>query len=195
MKDWWKIPFGVVCGLLGVGVILLVSSQPRGQPITLVPPPTPIPIVVHITGAVIHPGVYTLPPGSRVQDAIQAAGGASQDADLEAVNLAGFLEDGSRLSIPRIQPIPPTEEVPPTPGSSRGGNEAPLFPSSDNPININTANQAELESLPGIGPVYAQRIIAYREANGPFTTIEDIIKVSGIGQSTFELIMELITVE
>jgi len=195
MKDWWKIAFSVVCSLLGVGVILLVSSQPRGQPITLVPPPTPIPIMVYITGAVIHPGVYSLSPDSRVLDAIQAAGGASQDADLEAVNLADFLEDGSRVSIPTIQLIPPTDEAPPTPASSRGGIEGPLFPSPAHLININTANQAELESLPGIGPVLAQKIIAYREANGPFTTIEDIIDVPGIGQSTFELIMQLITAE
>jgi len=195
MKDWWKIVFGVVCGLLGAGLLFLVSSQPRGQPITLLPPPTPIPIMVHITGAVIHPGVYSLPPGSRLQDVIQAAGGASQDADLEAVNLAGFLEDGNNLSIPTIQIIPPTVEAPATPESSRGGDETSLFPNPDRPININTANQAELESLPGIGPVLAQKIIAYRTANGPFTTIEDIIDVSGIGSSTFELIKDLITVE
>ena len=195
MRDWWKIVFGVVCGLLGAGLINLVSSQPHGQPIILRPPPTPEPIIVHITGAVIHPGVYSLPQGSRIRDAIQAAGGASRDADLESINLAGFLEDGSHITIPRIKIIPPTEEVPVTPESSRGGTETPLFPDPEHPININTADQTELESLPGIGPVLAQKIIAYREANGPFATIEDIIDVSGIGQATFVLIKSLITVE
>jgi competence protein ComEA len=195
MKDWWKIAFSVVCSFLGVGVILLVSSQPRGQPITLIPPPTPVPILVYITGAVVHPGVYSLSPDSRVQDAIQAAGGASPEADLESINLADFLEDGSRLSIPKIQHISTPEEAPLTPATSRGGNETPILPDPGQLININTANKSELESLPGIGPVLAQRIIDYREANGPFASIEDILDVFGIGQSTFDMIKVLIKVE
>ena len=202
MNDWWKIGFGVVCGLLGTGIILLVSSQPRGQAITLMPPPSPAPIIVHVAGAVVHPGVYSFPAESRLQDAIQAAGGALQEADLEALNLAEFLQDGTQLVVPSRPIDQPTEMIDarsrsaiiPTP-PSREGNATPLPPSPDNPVNINTATQAELESLPGIGPVLAQRIIAYRESNGPFTTIEDIIDVSGIAQSTFDLIKDLITVD
>jgi competence protein ComEA len=195
MKDLWKIVFGVVCGLLGAGVLRLISSQPEGNPITLIPPPSPSPIIVHITGAVIRPGLYSLPPGSRLQDAVQAAGGATQDADLEAVNLAGFIEDGSRIVIPKTTPILPTESTPVITESSRAELGTPIIPDSNHRININTANQTELESLPGIGPVLAMKIIAYREANGPFSTIEEIIDVSGIGQATFELIKDLITVE
>ena len=202
MKDWWKIGFGVVCGLLGAGIILLISDQPHGQAITLMPPPSPAPIIVHVAGAVVHPGVYSFPAESRVQDAIQAAGGALEEADLEALNLAGFLQDGSQLIIPALPIDQPTELIdaqsrsaiiPTSP--SLEGNATPLPPSPDHPVNINTATQAELESLPGIGPVLAQRIIAYRESNGPFNTIEDIIDVSGIAQSTFELIEDLITVD
>jgi competence protein ComEA len=195
MKDWWKIAFSVVCSFLGVGIILLVTSQPRGEPITLLPPPTPAPITIHITGAVVNPGVYSFPPNSRIQDAIQAAGGSTQDADLETVNLASFLEDGIRIEIPKVRPVLPTIEATQTALPSRGGSEAPFSPDPDHPVNINTADQAELESLPGIGPVLAQRIIAYREANGLFTTIEEIIEVDGIGQSTYELIKDLITVD
>jgi competence protein ComEA len=195
MKDWWKIAFSVVCSFLGVGIILLVSSQPRGQPITLGPPPTSVPIIIYITGAVVHPGVYSLSPDSRVQDAIQAAGGTSSDADLESVNLADFLEDGNQLSIPTKQHVSTSEDALPTPIASRGGNETPILPNPGELININTANQAELESLPGIGPVLAQRIIAYREANGSFASIDDILDVFGIGQSTFEMIKDLIAVK
>jgi len=195
MKDWWKIAFGVVCGLLGAGIILLVSSPPQGQPISLNPFPSPAPIIIYVTGAVNQPGVYSLPPESRVQDAILAAGGTAQDADLQALNLATLLTDGCQVLVPTLPPYQPNNGATSTPIPSRGGNEDLLIPSSEHPININTASHAELESLPGIGPYLAQQIISYREANGPFTSIEDIIDVYGIGQSTFELIKDLITVE
>jgi competence protein ComEA len=187
MKDWWKFAIGAVFTLLSVAVIWLVSSQPRGQAITLLPAPTPAPLVVHVAGAVVHPGVYQLPAGSRVQDAIQAAGGLLPEADTQALNLAALLQDGEQISIPFVQPTLPALEAPPR--------AAPLpTPQAGKLININTATQAELESLPGIGPSLAQQIIAYRKANGPFATIEDIIDVPGIGPKTFEKIKGLITV-
>ena len=77
MKSWWKVAFGILCGLLGGGLIYLVSSPPRGVPVQLLPPPSPAPIQVYVTGAVVHPGVYALPAGSRIEQAIQAAGGAT----------------------------------------------------------------------------------------------------------------------
>ena len=187
LSGWWKIAFGVVVGLLAAGLILLVSQSPQGEAITLLPPPTPAPIVVHVAGAVMQPGVYTLPAGSRVQDAIQAAGGFLPEANQQALNLAAFLEDGSRVSIPTIAPTPlPANQV--TPGA-----KTPT-PDITYPINLNTATQAELESLPEIGPITAQKIIEYREKNGPFQKIEDILNVPGIGQKTFEEIKALITV-
>jgi competence protein ComEA len=187
VKNWWVPAIWVVFGLLIAAVILLVSSQPRGQAITLLPPPTPAPLVVHVTGAVAQPGVYQLTASSRVQDAIQAAGGLLPEADAQALNLAAFLQDGEQISIPAVQPTLPASEPP-----SRA---APLpTAQAGKLININTATQTELESLPGIGPALAQQIIAYRKVHGPFATIEDIIDVPGIGPKTFEKIKDLITV-
>ena len=188
MKDWWKIPFGVVCGLLGAGLILLASGQPRGETIRLLPPPTSAPLVVDVAGAVARPGVYTLPADSRVQDAIQAAGGTLPDADTRSLNLAELLQDGMRVLVP-TRPPPTFTPDPEATVPVRMAPSVILFP-----ININTATQAELESLPEIGPVTAQKIIAYREAHGPFATIEEIMDVPGIGPKTFEQIKDLITV-
>jgi competence protein ComEA len=186
MSDWWKIAFGVICGLLAAGLILLVSGAPRGDPITLDPPPTPAPIIVHVAGAVARPGVYTLNAGSRVLDAVQAAGGLLSDADQRALNLATILQDGNRILVPAIPPTPlPGSQVSPD-----GENPA----SSGHLINLNSATQAELESLPGIGPKTAQKIIEYREKNGPFQKIEDILNVPDIGPKTFEEIKDFITV-
>jgi competence protein ComEA len=155
------------------------SRQPQGEAVKLAPPPSPQPLVVHVSGAVVNPGLYQLPPGSRVQDAIQAAGGLLPEADQEALNLAALLKDGQRV-------LAPTESQAQATTASR------LAP--DAPVDINSASQQALESLPGIGPVLAQRIIAYREANGPFATVEDLQKVDGVGEDTFEKLRELVTV-
>jgi competence protein ComEA len=188
MKDWLKIAFAVVCSLLSVGVILLVSSTPRGQAIHLSPPPSPAPIIVHLVGAVLNPGVYSLSPGSRLKDAIEIAGGLLPEADTDKLNLAASLVDGSQIVVPTLPPAQPTVET-----ASRSGDIPLLITETDHLVNINTATQAELESLPWIGPALAQGIIAYREANGPFESIEDIIEVYGIGPSIFENIKNLIT--
>jgi competence protein ComEA len=190
MKDWLKISFGAVCALLGAGVILLISSTPRGQAIPLSPPPSPAPIVVHLAGAVLNPGVYSLPPGSRVRDAIEIAGGMLPEADPGNLNLAAYLVDGSRVAIPTLPPVQPTPEA-----TAQSNPTSLPIPDVNHPVNINTATQAELESLPYIGPALAQRIIAYREANGLFESIEEIVEVYGIGQQTFENIKDLITIE
>jgi len=193
MKGWWLLALGVVFGILSAGGVWLASSPPRGAPVQLLPPPTPSPIQVHVTGAVAKPGVYALPVGSRVQDAIESAGGITAEANAQTLNLAAVLEDGFQVWVPSKSPV----QESPAAGSSTGQAEIPLEPA--NPaapgalININTASQAELESLPGIGPVTAQKIIAYRQANGLFIGIEDIQKVSGIGPATFEKIKDLIT--
>ena len=187
IKSIFYMASGVLFGLFVAALVWVVARNPSGNPVTLRPVPTESPLVVHITGAVPRPGVYALPQGARVQDGISAAGGFLADADKTGINLARHLEDGERLDIPFggggadfvIQPaIPEFTEV----------------PVSTELININTASQAELETLPGIGPSTAKKIIAYREANGPFQTTEDIIKVSGIGPGTYERIKDLITV-
>jgi len=192
-NGWWKVAFGAVCGLLGAGIILLVSSPPRGQGIALSPPPSPAPIAVHVIGAVANPGVYGLEAGSRVRDAIEAAGGLLPEADAQALNLAAFAQDGERLEIPAIPPPTPTRGLAPA-APVQGTNPAAPASGDGYLVNINTASQEELESLPYIGPALAQRIIEYREANGPFESIEEIIEVYGIGQKTFENIQDLITV-
>jgi competence protein ComEA len=194
MKTWWGIAFGVLCGLFGAGILILASRQPRGEPIQLRPPPTPPPLIVHVTGAVAQPGVYTLVSESRVEDAVQAAGGLLPQADAQSLNLAAFIDDGERIWIPyqtQAEELPQSSE--PTyasPGDSGGRLpvESPTLL-----VDINRASQEVLESLPGIGPVTAQKIIADREENGPFSKIEDIERVPGIGPAKFEKIKALIT--
>lgn len=192
MKTGWALALGVICGLLGAGIILLVSQPPGGTAITLLPPPSPVPLVVYVSGAVARPDIYTMPVGSRVRDAIQAAGGLSSQADPQNLNLAAFLEDGMKIQVAQII------KTPIAPGAMTGTSNSSATGLSQGVagslVNINTASQQELDTLPEIGPALAQRIIAYRMANGPFTKVEDIQKVSGIGPVTFEKIKDMITV-
>ena len=197
MKDLLRIAFGLICGLLASGLILLVARQPSGEPAILLPPPSPAPLIVHVSGAVAQPGVFTLPAGSRVQDVIRAAGGFLAEADQGSLNLAAELEDGIQIVVLSRQPTQfPTEE--PTPVTRSKGIILPTPERSPTPenqkININTATQEELESLPLIGPVRAKLIINYRTSHGPFKKIEDILNVPEIEAYIFELIKDLITV-
>jgi competence protein ComEA len=184
LKPWWAIPFGVLCGFLAAGLLLLVSRPPRGEPIRLLPPPTPEPLQVYVVGAVTDPGLHALPPGSRVKNAIDAAGGLLPDANTLAINQAALIEDGERIFIPvyaSVQGETLSGELP-----SRAGNAL---------LNINTASQIDLERLPGIGPATAEKIILYRNENGYFTSIEEILEVPGIGPVTYEGLKTLICVE
>ncbi|MBN1305554.1 MAG: helix-hairpin-helix domain-containing protein [Anaerolineales bacterium] len=183
MKKYLDILIGALIGLASTGILWLVVGQPRGEPVTLEPPPTKIPLVVYVTGGVPRPGLYSLPEGSRIQDAIEAAGGFIAGADEDSINLAERIEDGQRLDIPVLEDI--ESDVGPAPTG-----EAPL-----ELININLATLDELDNLPGIGPTTAQKIIDYREENGEFEKIDDIMEVAGIGPATFEDIKALITVE
>lgn len=183
MKSWWGIPFGVLVGLLAAGAILLAASQPRGHPVTLVPPPPQAPLVVHVSGAVIAPGVYTLPVGSRVQDAVLAAGGYTQVADDQAHNLAARLSDGEWIRVPfhadyELQGA--ADDLANEPGMR---------------LNINTATRYELEALPGITPVLAERILKYREWYGEFETLDDLLVIYGMTRETFDLIKDLLSVD
>jgi len=170
-----------------VGGALFYLRWPRPSPIEIIEPTqasTPAEIGVYVVGAVMTPGVYFLPQGSRVEDALESAGGPTEEADLARVNLAKRVYDEEQIYVPQVgEENPP---LPPPSGSSGG--------QAGGKININTATAAELESLPGIGEVLSQRIVDYREANGPFSAIEDIKNVQGIGEVTFEEIKELIFV-
>jgi len=192
VNQWLEEHRTLVLAIIGLLILvavaaLLIRWQPA-ETITIEPPlPTamPGPIRVHVSGAVVSADVYDLPPDSIVRDAIDAAGGANGDADLENINLAKTLNEGDQVYVPRIGEAP--TPAPPA--------EAGAAPAATGPVNLNTATQAELETLPGIGPAIAGRIIEYRTANGPFATIEDIQNVSGIGPATFEDIKDFITVE
>ena len=135
-------------------------------------------LVVSVIGQVHQPGLVTVADGARVADAITAAGGALPDADLSTVNLARLVVDGEQIAVG-------------IPGSSLPDDADP--PSQGGPVNLNTATQAELEELPGVGPVLAQRMVEYREGNAGFTAIEQLREVSGIGPAVYEDIVDLVT--
>jgi competence protein ComEA len=139
-------------------------------------------VAVHVAGRVRHPGLVRLPAGSRVQDAITAAGGVTSGADLDAVNLARKLTDGGQVRVPG-----PGDPAPPSPDGAAG----PATPSA--PLDLNTATVEQLDTLPGVGEVTAGRIVAYRSAH-PFTTVDELLEVPGIGQGRFEQLKDLVTV-
>ena len=120
MKTRWALMFGVVGGLCGAGLLWLIASPPRGTPVALHPAPTPPPILVHVTGAVHHPGVYTLDPDSRVVDALSAAGGLLPGSDGRRINLAARLTDGDQVDIPTQSPtaVPGAQGSPPEQAAS-----------------------------------------------------------------------------
>lgn len=148
-------------------------------------------IVVDVAGAVASPGVVELKDGARVADALGAAGGLAEDADLTSVNRAARLTDGQRVYVPRVG-----EQVAPVEGDGSAGaaGEGTQSTATGQAVNINTAGLAELDALPGVGPATAQAIIDDREANGPFTAPEDLMRVSGIGEKKFEKLKSSICV-
>ena len=193
--------------LVVLGIVLFVTRQPASQPVEILPPPTlqptltplpsptPGPLRVDVAGAVRSPGVYTLPTASIIADAIAAAGGPSADADLDRVNKAVPLSDGMQVYVPHeaetaapqpVEPIPAKAAAVPLTETGAGGASDPGAL-----VDINTATLAELDTLPGVGPATAQRIIDGR----PYSTIEDLMRVKGIGQATFDKLKDYITVE
>jgi len=154
------------------------------QALVVLPTAAPQPLRVYVSGAVAQPGVVTLPATSLLADALDAAGGATADADLDNVNLAAPLADNQHVIVPR-RPATPQPVI---------EGAAATLPAAAR-VNINTATAAELETLPHIGPAMAQRIIAYRETHGPFAQIEDIQNVEGIGPTRYRDLAPLIAVE
>ncbi|WP_156802657.1 helix-hairpin-helix domain-containing protein [Coprothermobacter platensis] len=153
------------------------------------------PISVYVTGAVSKPGVYTVIPGKRINDVVTMAS-PKNEADLSKLNLAAKVSDEMMIYVPLKGEVPQSPVSSPS-GSSSGGTlsgNGGFSQSVNGLININTADAAQLDTLPGIGPTLAQRIIDYREANGPFQNIEEIKDVSGIGDKKFEDIKSMITV-
>jgi competence protein ComEA len=148
-------------------------------------------VVVHVAGAVAKPGLVTLAGGSRVADAIDAAGGAAANADLDRLNLAALLADGQRVAVARRgQPAPPLDPAAGAEATAAADGSA----TASGPINLNAATQAELEALPGIGPTLAGAIIEERERAGGFTAVADLRRVPGIGDARFAQVESLVTV-
>ena len=152
------------------------------------------PVIIHITGAVKNPGVYQLKSTDRVVDAVKIAGGETEEANLDLINLAALLKDGQKIIVPSKIYNENGEEI-----SKNIDNNAEVMYSSSGSIsgkiNINTANATMLQTLTGIGPVLSERIIAYRNQNGFFGTVDDIKDVSGIAEKKFEGIKDLICVQ
>jgi competence protein ComEA len=177
----------VVLGLLGAGTaVLLAAVTPHGSGTVVAPGPSasaavqdamPGPVrYVHILGQVAHPGLYALRDGDRAVDIVAAAGGFTDQADPAALNLARFLSDGEQIIVPAM-------------------GEAVAAPvAADGTVNLNTADSAALETLPRIGPALAARILAWRDENGRFTAVEDLLDVPGIGDATFQGLRDLVTV-
>ncbi len=138
---------------------------------------SPAAVYVHLAGAVARPGLYRLDEGARLVDGVAAAGGFADDADRSAVNLARLLTDGEQVHVPRLGETPAA-------GSAGAG---------DGRVNLNTAEVAELDTLPRIGPALAERIIAWREDNGRFTSVEDLLAVPGIGEKMLAGLRDMVT--
>lgn len=186
--------------LIAGAAVFLLLARPAPATIQIIPPratdtPAPTatvaPVTVYITGAVHNPNaLISLPAGSRIGDAIQAAGGALPNADLNRVNLAAVVQDGAQIHI--FEQPPPTSMGNPDTAPLRrddASSAAPagfILPTDTRPqtVNVNTATLEELDTLPGIGPAIAQRIIDYRNANGRFTSLDSLLGVSGIGPAT-----------
>lgn len=183
---------GVVLGVVG----MVISRQSRPVPIVISPPePTaaPLPtatlsaVQAYVSGQVVAPGVYELAPDGRVEDAVLAAGGFTAEAQPALVNLAQPLFDGMQIYVPAEGETGPLVVPVATAPAGTTSNSGGL-------VNINTAGLEELDTLPGIGPSTAQNIIDYRESNGPFDTLEEIMDVPGIGEAKFSQIKDLITI-
>ncbi len=189
---------GTIMFLLGLGLngwqtwqppaeIHFVPAEPTPTPL---PTSTPEPVNVFINGEVAEPGIYQLPFDARVQELIALAGGFTTEAFADVVNLAQPLTDGMHVYVPAVgdeQAVIPLVSTPPSTTKAEGESAGGL-------IDINRANKSQLETLPGVGPSTAEKILIHREDNGPFASIEAIMDVSGIGPAKFEKMADFITV-
>ena len=146
----------------------------------------PAELTVHVAGAVAAPGVYVLPAGARVVDAIAAAGGALPDGDPDALNLAAPVADGDRIAVGTAGA--------PTAVGGGGISHAVAGSAPAGPLDVNTASAEQLDALPGVGPATAAAIVAHREANGPFASVDDLEEVRGIGPAKLDALRGLVTV-
>jgi len=179
----------LVAGVAAIYALFQVFDERSAPPIVIEDAAATLPVVVEVRGAVEAPGVYELSPAARLQDAIETAGGLTAEADLSTVNLARRLRDGElivilALPVPGSTPMVPFADA----GDRANADESGVR------ININSATAKELEALPGVGEVIAARIVAYREQNGPFRAVDDLIHVEGVSDQLIDKIRELVTI-
>lgn len=187
----WRLPLGAaivlavaaLCVTIVIGV-MRTSAAPIDEVAVEASPAAPAAVYVHVAGAVRHPGLYRLAAGARVVDAVAAAGGFTRTAEQAAVNLARAVSDGEQLHVPR------TGE--PAPGAPPGAG-AVQQPGGEEKVNLNTADAAALETLPRIGPAIAARILEWREQNGAFTSVDDLLAVPGIGDKMMQNLRPRVT--
>lgn len=182
------IPFAVaVVAVVAVliAAVLVAAGQASGSTadrpeVRLVPTTAaPTPLLVHVSGAVRHPGLVALPAGARVIDAVTAAGGPSGSADQGAINLAARVSDGQQVVVPKRGAAPLAG--------------AAATPAASAPVSLSTATAEQLETLPRIGPALAARILAYRDAHGGFSSVDELGEVGGIGPKTLAGLKDLVT--
>jgi len=160
-----------------------ILIQPPANSLTAPAPEEPAKILVHISGAVKRPGVYRLAPDDRVLDCLNLAGGALPNADLGIINLAEKVKDQQKIIVPEkivAAPLNSNDNVSPNHANNK------LQSSNPSHVSLNTATEAQLRQIKGIGPATAKKILEYRQANGPFCKPEDLMKVKGIGKGKFE---------
>jgi len=187
----------VLLGLAAAVGAVLVGALRGGGAASTVPlaapsasaaePVAPAAVLVHVLGAVARPGLYELAEGDRVVDAVAAAGGFTEEADQAALNLAQVLADAQQVQVPKVGEAPPAPAAGAAPGAAAGSAAGGL-------VNLNSADLAALDTLPRVGPSTAQKILDWRESNGPFTSVDDLLAVSGIGEATLEGLRDLVTV-
>lgn len=189
MKPWQILLLGIFLGLAVGAAILIIATPNLGEGIELLPDPSPMPDKVHVSGAVLNAGVYDLPPGSRYEDAIYAAGGLQPNADVSQINMAKKVSDGEKIVVP--------EKCDTCAAQDNVNNLSPAVEKSQpgGLLNLNTASLEDLEKLPGIGPSRAKDIVAYRDKIGGFLSLSQLDEVPGIGQVTLNQLKEWVTIE
>lgn len=187
----WRVGVGAVVVLVvgaAVVAVLLAGARSGGRTEVVAPPASapssPIEteaeqLYVHVAGEVVSPGLYLLDQGARVADALAAAGGFTEGADRASVNLARKLVDGEQILVPAVGAAPP---------AAAGGAPAAV----GGPLSLSSATAAQLEELPEVGPATAAKIVAYREENGPFASVDQLLEVPGIGEKTLEAFRDLV---
>lgn len=188
---WWDRPQTEPVGAPGALPAVVVTSVPAADaPAPDTPQPAPGPLVLSVSGKVARPGLIEVPDGSRVADALDAAGGALPGTDLSALNLARRVVDGEQIAVG----VPPAPDAAAAPAAGAAGDGGAGAVPGGGPVDLNTATEAQLDALPGVGPVTAQRILEWRTRNGRFARVEQLREIEGIGERRFAQLRELVVV-